>query len=64
MVFIGIFDIFYSGLKICGVVGIQYDDSNMGQNKVGLSFLLLIYQGGMVNLQVKQVQYNFVGVSE
>lgn len=36
----------------------------MGQNKVGLSFSLPIYQGGMVNSQVKQAQYNFVGASE
>lgn len=42
----------------------QYDDSNMGQNKIGLSFSLPIYQGGMVNSQVKQAQYNFVGASE
>jgi outer membrane protein len=32
----------------------------MGQNKVGLSFSLPLYQGGQVNSQVKQAQYNFV----
>ncbi|MEG1533873.1 MAG: outer membrane channel protein TolC [Citrobacter sp.] len=42
----------------------QYDDSNMGQNKIGLNFSLPLYQGGMVNSQVKQAQYNFVGASE
>ncbi|AUU99548.1 outer membrane channel protein TolC [Enterobacteriaceae bacterium ENNIH1] len=42
----------------------QYDDSKIGQNKVGLSFSLPLYQGGMVNSQVKQAQYNFVGASE
>ena len=54
----------YSGSKTRGAAGTQYDDSNMGQNKVGLSFSLPIYQGGMVNSQVKQAQYNFVGASE
>lgn len=39
-------------------------DNNAGQNKVGLSFSLPLYQGGMVNSQVKQAQYNFVGASE
>lgn len=39
-------------------------DSDIGQNKVGLSFSLPLYQGGMVNSQVKQAQYNFVGASE
>lgn len=36
----------------------------MGQNKIGLNFSLPLYQGGMVNSQVKQAQYNFVGASE
>ena len=39
-------------------------DADVGQNKVGLSFSLPLYQGGMVNSQVKQAQYNFVGASE
>ncbi|WP_342323543.1 outer membrane channel protein TolC [Kosakonia sp. BYX6] len=42
----------------------QYNDSDVGQNKVGLSFSLPLYQGGQVNSQVKQAQYNFVGASE
>ncbi|MBU4683752.1 outer membrane channel protein TolC [Cedecea davisae] len=42
----------------------QYDNSYQGQNKVGLSFSLPLYQGGQVNSQVKQAQYNFVGASE
>ena len=42
----------------------QYNDSNIGQNKVGINFSLPIYSGGAVNSQVKQAQYNFVGASE
>ena len=42
----------------------QYSDSNVGQSKIGLSFSLPLYQGGMVNSQVKQAQYGFVGASE
>ncbi|MEX9251714.1 outer membrane channel protein TolC [Pseudenterobacter timonensis] len=57
----GVSDTSYSGSKTNSG---QYDDSNMGQNKVGLSFSLPIYQGGLVNSQVKQAQYNFVGASE
>ena len=60
----GVSDTSYSGSKTRGAAGSQYDDSNMGQNKIGLSFSLPIYQGGMVNSQVKQAQYNFVGASE
>lgn len=61
----GVSDTSYSGSKTRGgTAGSQYDDSEMGQNKVGLSFSLPIYQGGMVNSQVKQAQYNFVGASE
>lgn len=40
------------------------NNADVGQNKVGLSFSLPLYQGGMVNSQVKQAQYNFVGASE
>ena len=36
----------------------------MGQNKVGRGFSLPLYQGGQVNSQVKQAQYNFVGEGE
>lgn len=57
----GISDTSYSGSKTNAA---QYDDSNMGQNKIGLNFSLPLYQGGMVNSQVKQAQYNFVGASE
>lgn len=39
-------------------------DRDIGQNTIGLSFSLPLYQGGMVNSQVKQAQYNFVGASE
>lgn len=39
-------------------------DKDIGQNQIGLSFSLPLYQGGMVNSQVKQAQYNFVGTSE
>ncbi|EAX5086001.1 TPA: outer membrane channel protein TolC [Salmonella enterica subsp. arizonae serovar 13,22:z4,z23:-] len=59
----GISDTSYNGSGTHGPGG-QYDDSNMGQNKVGLNFSLPLYQGGMVNSQVKQAQYNFVGASE
>ena len=54
-------DTSYSGSRTNSA---QYDDSKIGQNKVGLSFSLPLYQGGMVNSQVKQAQYNFVGASE
>ncbi|MEZ6877712.1 outer membrane channel protein TolC [Enterobacter sp. KBR-315C3_2022] len=60
----GVSDTSYSGSKTGGANSAQYDDSNVGQNKVGLSFSLPLYQGGMVNSQVKQAQYNFVGASE
>ncbi len=58
----GISDTSYSGSKTNGSQA--YDDSNMGQNKVGINFSLPLYQGGSVNSQVKQAQYNFVGASE
>jgi len=57
-------DTSYSGSRTSGAQGSAYDDSNIGQNKVGLSFSLPLYQGGLVNSQVKQAQYNFVGASE
>lgn len=57
----GVSDTSYSGSKTNTS---QYDDSNMGQNKIGLNFSLPLSQGGMVNSQVKQAQYNFVGASE
>ncbi|HHE5699739.1 TPA: outer membrane channel protein TolC [Citrobacter amalonaticus] len=61
----GVSDTSYSGSKTrASDAGTRYDDSKEGQNKIGLSFSLPIYQGGMVNSQVKQAQYNFVGASE
>ncbi|HEI8866995.1 TPA: outer membrane channel protein TolC [Serratia odorifera] len=39
-------------------------DSDIGQNKIGVSFNLPIYSGGQTNSQVKQAQYSFVGASE
>ncbi len=54
----------YSGSRTSGAAAGQYSDSDVGQNKIGLSFSLPIYQGGQVNSQVKQAQYNFVGASE
>jgi len=55
-------DTSYSGSKTSG--NNQYNDANVGQNRVGLSFSLPLYQGGAVNSQVKQAQYNFTGASE
>ncbi|PLR35103.1 outer membrane channel protein TolC [Chimaeribacter californicus] len=40
------------------------DDSDAGQNQVGLSFSLPLYSGGAVTSQVKQAQFNFVSASE
>ena len=54
----------YSGSRTSGASAGQYSDSDVGQNKIGLSFSLPLYQGGQVNSQVKQAQYNFVGASE
>lgn len=42
----------------------QFNNSHIGQNQVGLSFNLPLYQGGQVNSMVKQAQYAFVGASE
>ena len=42
----------------------SYQDSDAGQNQVGLSLTVPIYSGGTVNSQVKQAQYNFVTYSE
>lgn len=39
-------------------------DADIGQNKVGLSFNLPLYNGGETNSKVQQAQYNFVGASE
>ena len=58
----GVSNTSYSGSKTNGTG--NYNDNDAGQNKIGLSFSLPLYQGGMVNSQVKQAQYNFVGASE
>ncbi|KNC92467.1 hypothetical protein GM30_16230 [Trabulsiella odontotermitis] len=60
----GVSDTSYSGSNTGGANASRFEDSNVGQNKVGLNFSLPLYQGGMVNSQVKQAQYNFVGASE
>ena len=57
----GVSNTSYSGSKTNSS---QYNDNDAGQNKIGLSFSLPLYQGGMVNSQVKRAQYNFVGASE
>ena len=57
----GVSNTSYSGSKTNSG---NFNDTDAGQNKVGLSFSLPLYQGGMVNSQVKQAQYNFVGASE
>ena len=58
----GVSDTSYNGSKTSD--NRQYDSSHIGQNKVGLNFSLPLYQGGMVDSQVKQAQYNFTGASE
>jgi len=57
-------DTSYSGSQTRGANSAAYDDKNIGQNQIGLNFSLPLYQGGQVNSQVKQAQYNFVGASE
>jgi len=57
----GVSDSSYSGSNTNSA---QYNDSNVGQNKVGINFSLPLYSGGAVTSQVKQAQYNFVGASE
>ncbi|VEA68101.1 Outer membrane protein tolC precursor [Serratia plymuthica] len=44
--------------------GTGNNDSDVGQNKVGISFNLPLYSGGQTNSQVQQAQYSFVGASE
>ncbi|STR64670.1 outer membrane channel protein [Klebsiella michiganensis] len=62
----GVSNTSYSGSKTHGSTANsqQYKDNDAGQNQIGLNFSLPLYQGGMVNSQVKQAQYNFVGASE
>ncbi|MFP2516175.1 outer membrane channel protein TolC [Buttiauxella agrestis] len=59
----GVSDTTYSGSKTT-TSSQAYNDSNIGQNKIGLNFSLPLYSGGSVTSQVKQAQYNFVGASE
>ncbi|OSM97459.1 MULTISPECIES: outer membrane channel protein TolC [Lonsdalea] len=42
----------------------SFNDSDVGQNQVGLSFSLPLYSGGATNSQVKQAQHNYVAASE
>jgi len=42
----------------------QFTDSDAGQNKIGLTLSVPLYNGGITNSQVQQAQYNFVGASE
>ncbi|EPF13830.1 outer membrane channel protein [Cedecea davisae DSM 4568] len=58
----GVSNTSYNGSKTSDQT--RYGNSYDGQNKVGLSFSLPLYQGGQVNSKVKQAQYNFVGASE
>ncbi|CAM3611067.1 outer membrane channel protein TolC [Rouxiella silvae] len=44
--------------------GSSYQDSDAGQNKVGLSLTIPLYSGGSVSSQVKQAQFSFVNASE
>lgn len=57
----GISDIRHSGRNATGVA---YQDTDIGQNVIGVNFSLPLFSGGAVNSQVKQSQYNFVGASE
>ncbi|MGV3344779.1 outer membrane channel protein TolC [Enterobacteriaceae bacterium LUAb1] len=58
----GLSDNRYSGSRAGTTSNTQ--DSITGNNQVGLSFSLPLYQGGAVNSQVKQAQYNYVAASE
>ncbi|CPR14783.1 outer membrane channel protein TolC [Brenneria goodwinii] len=54
-------DTSYSGSNARGS---SYNDTNAGQNKVGISFNLPLYSGGATSSQVKQAQHSFVSSSE
>lgn len=61
----GISNTKYNGSATSGPANsTRYSDSDAGQNKVGISFNLPLYNGGQTNSQVQQAQYNFVGASE
>lgn len=40
------------------------NDSDAGQNQIGVTLNLPLYNGGVTNSRVQQAQYNFVGASE
>ncbi|HGM5490769.1 TPA: outer membrane channel protein TolC [Serratia fonticola] len=40
------------------------DNRDIGQNQIGVSVSVPLYNGGVTNSQVQQAQYNFVGASE
>ncbi|MCV9879704.1 outer membrane channel protein TolC [Brenneria izbisi] len=42
----------------------QFNDSDAGQNQVGINFTLPLYSGGATSSQVKQAQHSFVSASE
>lgn len=41
----------------------QFSDSDNGEHKIGLSFNMLLYNGGATYSVVKQAQYGFIGAS-
>ncbi|MBJ7222448.1 MULTISPECIES: outer membrane channel protein TolC [unclassified Brenneria] len=57
----GVSDTSYSGSNARGS---SFNDSDVGQNKVGVSFSLPLYSGGATSSQVKQAQHSFVSASE
>lgn len=57
----GVSDQDYNGSQTGGTA---FNNSHIGQNKIGLNFSLPLYQGGAVTSKVKQAQYAFVGSSE
>ncbi|WP_413742325.1 outer membrane channel protein TolC [Sodalis sp. RH15] len=52
----------YNGSRTNG--NANYNNTNIGQNAIGLSLSVPIYSGGAVTSQVKQAQYSFVSASE
>lgn len=52
----------YSGSR--ANTGTSGNDSINGQNQVGISVSVPLYNGGVTNSRVEQAQYNFVGASE
>ncbi|CAI1803662.1 outer membrane channel protein TolC [Serratia proteamaculans] len=61
----GITNTRYNGSATTDSLGsTRYNNSDAGQNQVGVSLSLPLYSGGQTNSQVQQAQYNFVGASE